>query len=131
MGGILEINGIEGFLGNLDEFYEASDTEGSCWEAFLEKWWENFSERTVGVGDLIRLAVKAGLELKGYEEHAQRVSLGMQLRQHRDQIIGRYRIASAGTLQGAARWKLVEVVQSLHFARGGETHESNESIATL
>jgi len=85
----------------------------------------------MGVGDLFLLAVEAGLELKGYEDHAQRVSLGMQLRQHRDQIIGGYRIVSAGKIQGAARWKLIEVVQSAHFATGGETHESNESIATL
>ncbi len=131
IGGILETNAIESFLGNLEELYEASDAERSCWEAFVENWWSNFEGRVVGVGDVIRLAVKAGLELKGYEEHAQRVSLGRQLAQHRDQIIGRYQIVSAGKIQGAARWKLIEVVQSAHFAIGGETNETNESISTL
>jgi hypothetical protein len=131
MGGILETNEIEGFLGNLDEFYETSDAEGTSWGSFVEKWRERYGEKVMGVGDLFDLAVKAGLELKGWDDHAQRVSLGMQLRQHRDQIIGGYRIVSAGKIQGAARWKLIEVVQSAHFAKGGETHESNESIATL
>ncbi len=84
----------------------------------------------MGVGDLFLLAVEAGLELKGYEDHAQRVSLGMQLTQHRDQIIGGYQIVSAGKIQGGARWKLIEVFQSSHFETGGETNESNESIPT-
>jgi len=131
MGGILEINEIEGFLGNLDEFYEAADAEGASWGSFVEKWWEGFGEKPVGVGHLLDLAVEAGLEVKGWDDHAKRVSLGMQLNQHRDQIIGQYQIVSAGKIQRAAQWKLIEVVQSPHFARGGETSESNESIATL
>ncbi len=131
MGGILETNEIEGFLGNLDEFYEVADAEGVSWGSFVEKWWKRYGEKVTGVGDLFLPAIEAGLELKGFDDHAQRVSLGMRLRQHRDQIIGGYRIVSAGKSQGAAQWKLVEVAQSPHFAIGGETHESNESIATL
>jgi len=131
MGGILEINEIEGFLGNLDEFYEAADAEMSCWGSFVENWWEGFGEKPVGVGHLFDLAVEAGLELKGFGDHAKRVSFGRQLTQHRDQIIGGYRIVSAGKLQSAAQWKLIEIAQLSHFAIGGETHESNESITTL
>ena len=131
MGGILEINEIEGFLGNLDKFYEAADAERSCWGSFVEKWREEFGEKPVGVGHLFDLAVEAGLELKGFGDHAKRVSFGRQLTQHRDQIIEGYQIVSDGKIQRAAQWKLVEVVQSAHFARGGETNESNESIATL
>ena len=129
--GILETNAIEGFLGNLEELYEVAVAEGACWGSFVENWWESYEEKVMGVGDLFLTAVEAGLELKGFDDHAQRVSLGMQLRQHRDQIIGRYRIVWAGTLQGAAQWKLIEVVQSAHFAIGGETNETNESISTL
>ena len=112
MGGILEVNGVKGFLGNLDTFYEVADTQGSCWGLFIEKWWEDFGESTVGAGALLRLAVESGLELKGYGDHAQRVSLGMQLTQHRDQIIGKYQIVSAGKSQGAALWKLALVSES-------------------
>ncbi len=46
-------------------------------------------------------------------------------------IIGSYRIVYAGTLQGAAQWKLIEVGHLAHFAIGGETNETNESISTL
>ena len=53
MGGILENAGIEGFLGNLAEFYEVADVEGACWALFVEKWWEKFDQKAVGVGELV------------------------------------------------------------------------------
>ena len=38
MGGVLEVAGIPGFLDNVEEFYEASDTEGDAIREFLEGW---------------------------------------------------------------------------------------------
>ena len=35
IGGVLEVAGIEGFLGNLDEMMEASDSEGAVWRSFV------------------------------------------------------------------------------------------------
>ena len=35
MGGILEVAGVPGFLGNLKEMYEAADAEGSIWRGFV------------------------------------------------------------------------------------------------
>jgi hypothetical protein len=35
MGGILGVAGVPGFLGNLEELMEGSDTEGGAWRAFI------------------------------------------------------------------------------------------------
>ncbi len=53
------------------------------------------------------LAEEAGIQLAGDSEHSKRVSLGAQLRKHRDQVIGDYRITSPRKVQGASRWQLV------------------------
>ena len=42
VGGVLEVAGIEGFLGNLDEMMEASDSEGAAWRRFVAAWWDRF-----------------------------------------------------------------------------------------
>ena len=42
IGGILEVAGIPGFLGNLDEMMEASDSEGAVWRGFVSAWWNRF-----------------------------------------------------------------------------------------
>jgi hypothetical protein len=59
LGGILETNAIEGFLGNLEELYEVADAEGACWGSFVERWWERYEEKVMGVGDLFLTAVEA------------------------------------------------------------------------
>jgi hypothetical protein len=40
LGGVLDVAGIPGFLGNLTEFYELSDAEGAEIRGFLQAWWE-------------------------------------------------------------------------------------------
>ncbi|MFN8547762.1 MAG: hypothetical protein U0527_07255 [Candidatus Eisenbacteria bacterium] len=40
LGGVLAFVGVPGFLGNVDEFYGAADTESSEWESFLAEWHE-------------------------------------------------------------------------------------------
>ena len=56
MGGVLEVAGIEGFLGNIDEMMEASDSEGAVWRSFVSAWWDRFGTAEVGTGDLFDLA---------------------------------------------------------------------------
>jgi len=109
VGGILEVNGIEGFLGNLDEFYETADAEGAQWGGFVEAWWETFSDKTVGVRDLVPLALASGIDLKGKDDQARRISLGMQMNRRRDQVIGGYRIVMAGKVKRAIQWKLSRI----------------------
>ena len=52
LGGVLEVAGIEGFLGNLDEMMEASDGEGAVWRSFVSAWWDRFGTAEVGTSDL-------------------------------------------------------------------------------
>ena len=73
----------------------------------------------MGAGKMVQLALESGIELNGYTEHAQRVSLGSQLTRHRDQVIGKYQINPAGKIQGATLWKLVSTLASV-----GESSES-------
>ena len=57
MGGILEVAGVPGFLGNLKEMYERADAEGAVWRAFVGLWWERFGTRSGGLADLYELAL--------------------------------------------------------------------------
>jgi hypothetical protein len=52
IGGILEVAGIPGFLGNLEQMYETSDTDGPQWDAFIEKMYQIWKGRPVTVADI-------------------------------------------------------------------------------
>ncbi|MFN4282414.1 MAG: toprim domain-containing protein [Alphaproteobacteria bacterium] len=112
IGGVLEVAGIEGFLGNLDEMMEASDSEGAAWRAFVSGWWDRFGTAEVGTVDLFEIAqtLEPLLPLGTGNDQSQRVRLGRALPKMRDRIFrcGDHdlRLASAGKYQGAARWRL-------------------------
>jgi hypothetical protein len=87
MGGILDVAGIPGFLGNLNEFYDESDAEGATWRTFLSAWWEQFGENEVTAKDLWLLATgDANLSLGNGSEQSQRCTLGKLLADRRDRI---------------------------------------------
>lgn len=110
MGGVLHVAGIPGFLENLNEFYEASDSEGSSIREFLTAWWQQYGGRVTGVGDLFTIASETGLDLGTGNERSQKTRLGKDLKQLKDRhySLGEItvRIASAGTKQGAQLWRL-------------------------
>jgi putative DNA primase/helicase len=112
LGGVLEVAGIPGFLGNLDEMMEASDSEGAAWRAFISGWWDRFGTAEVGTVDLFEIAqtLEPPLPLGTGNDQSQRVRLGKALPKMRDRIFrcGDHdlRLASAGKYQGAARWRL-------------------------
>lgn len=117
IGGILGTAGIDGFLGNLQAFYAASDLERSVWQAFLGGWWERHGSAGVGVADLfdIALATEPTLELGDRGERSQRTRLGKLIGSVRDH---RFRIKPAGCaafvvavmpaadVHNASRWRL-------------------------
>jgi hypothetical protein len=112
MGGVLEVAGIEGFLGNLDEMMEASDGEGSVWRSFVSAWWDRFGTAEVGTSDLYELALASEppLPLGSGNDRAQRTRLGKALGRMRDRIFRvcqiTIQIGVCGTYQGAQRWCL-------------------------
>ncbi len=88
MGGVLQVAGIEGFLGNLDEMMEASDGEGAVWRSFVSAWWDRFGTAEVGTGDLFGLATdcEPPLPLGPGNEKSQRTRLGKALGKMRDRV---------------------------------------------
>jgi putative DNA primase/helicase len=115
MGGILEIAGVSGFLGNLKEMYERSDVEGTVWRAFVAQWWERYGTADVGAADLFELALQSELPLARGDERAKKTSLGQALVRMRDRIFAvddlRLRVTAAGSLRRAQRWEL-RIVES-------------------
>jgi hypothetical protein len=111
VGGILHTAGIPGFLDNLAESYEVGDTETQALTAFTAAWWNHFQDRTVGAADLWPIAGKTqpALPIDGSTERAQRTKFGRWLGTQRGRVIGRYRIAHAGTYQGGTQWRLEHV----------------------
>src|SRR5215213_5047897 len=115
MGGILEVAGIPGFLGNCAEFYDRSDTEGANIRAFLLAWWEEHAGTPVKVSTLFTIATSSDstLDVTVKTEQGQRVRLGQLLAQ----LDGRhYRLNERLTVQvarsdkkekGAVLWQLI------------------------
>ena len=111
---MLELAGIEGFLGNLDEMMEASDGEGAVWRSFVSAWWDRFGTAEVGTNDLYETALSCEppLPLGSGNDRSQRIRLGKALGRLRDRVFhieGRCRCGpkSAASLHGAQRWRLV------------------------
>ena len=110
VGGILENAGISGFLGNLNEFYEASDLESQVWQQLVGLWHQRYEQREVGVADLYELALSCdGFDLEGRGDRAQRISFSRQLAAMRDRVIDQHRIVKAGKKHNAQQWKLLPV----------------------
>jgi putative DNA primase/helicase len=113
MGGILEVAGVPGFLGNLKEMYERADAEGAVWRAFVALWWQRFGTAEVGSSDLYGLATASEppLPLGDAGERSQRTRLGKALGRMRDRVFAvgerRLRITGVGVEHQARRWQLV------------------------
>lgn len=112
LGGVLEVAGVEGFLGNLDEMMAASDSEGGAWRNFVQTWWDRFGTAEVSASDLFGHAQMADppLALGDKEENSKRIRFGLALRKLRDRA---FRISDrmvhvrpAATSHNAQRWRL-------------------------
>lgn len=99
MGGILDVAGIPGFLGNLESFHEASDVESAALRGFIAAWWEKHRTAEVGTKDLYGIA--GDLDLGGGGRQGQKTRLGYVLRSLRDRHFGRIRVEAASSRQHA------------------------------
>jgi hypothetical protein len=108
IGGILELAGQPDFLGNLQEFYDASDNEGAAWRELVERWEEAHGFTVVSVGDLFKIV--EGIDsfpIRGKSEKGLKTSFGQALLQKRDSIIGGFQIVECGQDRNKARqWRL-------------------------
>ena len=112
VGGVLEVAGIPGFLGNLDEMMEASDSEGAGWSAFIAAWWDRFGTAEVGAADLFDVALfcDPAPPITGHTDRAQKTSFGIAIKKMRDRVfrVGdlTLRLVQAGTFRRAVKWQL-------------------------
>jgi hypothetical protein len=112
LGGVLEVAGIPGFLGNLDEMMEASDSEGAGWSAFIAAWWDRFGTASVAAAELFDIALLCdpAPPMSSGNDRAQRTAFGMAISRMRDRIfrVGtlQVRIKKAGVEHKTTRWKL-------------------------
>lgn len=106
--GILTNARVPGFLANADEFYEASDSESAIWRQFIGLWLEQFNESEVGVAELFDLVKEVeGFDLGKGSDSAKRITLGIQLGQRRDRVIGDCRVEQTRVVKRVKRWRLV------------------------
>ncbi|MFM9860649.1 toprim domain-containing protein [Pseudoxanthobacter sp. M-2] len=124
IGGVLEVTGIPGFLGNLDEMMEASDSEGAGWSAFITAWWDRFGTAEVGTADLFDVAVfcDPAPPISGNNDQARKTTFGLAIKRLRDRVfrVGdlNLRIGKAGTLRRAVRWQLEVLKQKQPSSQG-------------
>jgi len=110
LGGILEHARIEGFLANVNELYEAADTEGGMWRTFVAAWWEEHHSDEVTSADLFPIAEGIdGLVSTRGNERSQRSSFGRKLRKQHDRVFGEFQVVSTGTRKRARVWRLLHV----------------------
>jgi hypothetical protein len=112
IGGVLGVAGIEGFLGNIDEMMEVSDSEGTVWRAFVETWWFRFGTAEVSTADLYELAfvVEPPLPMDARDEQGRRIKLGRALGKMRDRTFRltshEVQVKALGVKHQAQRWRL-------------------------
>jgi putative DNA primase/helicase len=106
IGGILGNAGIDGFLGNLEDFYGASDSETEALMSFLTEWWHEFGQRPVTAVELFPIAGRY-MDLGAGAGPEQRRRLGVRLRNMRNTVRGGFRIVPAGqTRTNVAQYRL-------------------------
>lgn len=100
MGGLLDVIGVQGFLGNLDALYAFSDDEQTAWREFTNAWWNTHGADHVRVSALLELCEKEELlshVIGDGTTRAQQVRLGRALQRARDRMFGDLRIVVGGT----------------------------------
>jgi hypothetical protein len=110
MSGILEVAGVDGFLTNLEEFYESAEAETNAIKEFVAAWARRFGSTKVEVSQLFGVTFDCDLlDLGAGNERRQRIVLGKLLGTLRDQQYGEWRIIDGGKRQHAQLWKLERV----------------------
>ncbi len=89
IGGVLQVAGISGFLGNLNELYASADSDGQMWREFTGAWWEAYHEEPKRVSELNQLCEDRDLMLNVRGDggaRSQQTRLGKALGVKRDRV---------------------------------------------
>ncbi|MBW2407061.1 MAG: hypothetical protein JRE92_02485 [Deltaproteobacteria bacterium] len=108
MGGILEVNGIQGFLGNLDDMRTAQDIEISVWRSFTEAWWQTFGPAEVGAAELYQLVLDKDIpiDLGSGSDHSKKIRIGKKTSKMCQRLFGQLRIVFAKQQNHAQKYRL-------------------------
>ena len=110
IGGILCCAEISGFLGNVREFYEASDIEGQSVRVFVFAWWERYKTRDVGANELFEVAINTGLDFsRAASDHGRKIAFGRFMLTLRGQQFGNLKVEARGEKKHARQWRLVKI----------------------
>jgi hypothetical protein len=119
IGGILQANGISGFLENEDELHKLVNSETETLRDFVLAWAKEHGKNKVGVKTLFELASYPddpspgqwrGLldgQLGAGKQRARQTQLGLLLTRHRDTVIAGHKIVFAGNSNGQKYYSLV------------------------
>ncbi|MGA2224595.1 MAG: hypothetical protein ABSH41_09155, partial [Syntrophobacteraceae bacterium] len=116
IGGILQCAGIDGFLGSMEDFYDASDLEGEVLRSLVSVWWQEFQDKEVGVAQLYPLVDKYEIPLdlgNSGSDRGQKTRFGKLLGSLRDRQLGNYRISAGRSKDRAQQYRLLAVAESL------------------
>lgn len=99
MGGILDVTGIDGFLGDRDRIQTLADRESEEWQALCEVWYKERCDSIVTAKDIFwlmnRYDLMLGLWANRSELSAQQ-RIGRELKNKRDRVFGSYKIRYMG-----------------------------------
>ena len=86
LGGILEYAGVNGFLNNLGEFIDQSDTLRPAEIDFVRSWYAEFKNIPMKTGQLVKLAIESGVIVEYGTERSQSTRLGEILHNMEDKV---------------------------------------------
>lgn len=95
IGGVLDVAGVPGLLGNARQFRSSHAAQVSEWRAFITSWWQEHRDAEVGVDQLYLLATRERLldrVLGDKGERSQRIRLGIALGKAVDRVLGACRV---------------------------------------
>lgn len=136
LGGILEVAGIRGFLGNREDFYDETDMETAALRLFVEAWYTKFGTKRVGVRELLELAREHDGSVFDFQDNSESslpTQLGKQLSSLRDRRVGEFQIKRvAKKRQGAVQYCLKKLDSEGGGGREvvGATSRDKESCST-
>ena len=128
MGGILEVAGVEGFLGNRETLYAVADSDTVELKSLCEAWWAVHGERPITAKSLLQVAKDSNLCLRiwaGKSDISAQQRWGNELRRLRDKVYGGYRIRHAGEASGTGSHQY-----RLEQKREGGTEQTTETTET-
>jgi len=149
IGGILDVCGVPGFLGNLDALYEEMDLDGAQWNNFITTWHEVFQGSPVTVAELLDRITKERDSMCPEYGAPRKISealpddlaevvaggkgsvskrIGNALRKRKDRIFsGGLRLELLTRLHGLTRWRVRPIkkqnTQTPKTDQGGEFGE--------